>query len=337
VSTPQPGYQWFRSKCTEPLAKGVVLSPRILKLFLILLLLGIFLCCGKQPTEPVDDRPWYLLTDEGVTWSPDGKMLAYDCSGDGVGKVPEGLYVVDLSTLKRRLVIPGGGRLSGPDWSPDGRWIAFSLNRNIYKITPDGDSLTQLTYGEWEFFPQWSPAGQSIAYHRNLGIDGGVFSTSSSGEGAFLIIKWAQQPAWFPDKQHLAIQVWDSSHVPQVAAFNIADSTIEVLTNDNMIAKSYLRISPDGTKILFTAQEKTTPPRFSLFTVEVATHKVERLVTGGHSGAWSPDGRYLAYSNPYEGAIYVRDLQTGTQTRVSPGALIFAPEWDSLGFPREGM
>ena len=95
-----------------------------------------------------------------------------------------------------------------------------------------------------------------------------------------------------------------------------------------------LRVSPDGKYVLFGAQELTNPPRLSLFTVEVSTGRVRRLLAGAAYGAWSPDGKYIAYTDAYNGAIYVWDLQADTVVQVSPGILVFDPAWDSTGFPK---
>ena len=95
-----------------------------------------------------------------------------------------------------------------------------------------------------------------------------------------------------------------------------------------------LRVSPDGKYVLFGAQELTNPTRLSLFTVEVSTGRVRRLLAGAAYGAWSPDGKYIAYTDAYNGAIYVWDLAADTTAQVSPGIMVFDPDWDSTGFPK---
>ncbi len=60
-----------------------------------------------------------------------------------------------------------------PAWSPKGDWIAFvstnSGNDEIYRISPDGSVVEQLTSNQWEWdkHPTWSPDGQQIVFFSN--------------------------------------------------------------------------------------------------------------------------------------------------------------------------
>ncbi len=60
-----------------------------------------------------------------------------------------------------------------PAWSPKGDWIAFvsnnSGNDEIYRISPDGAIVQQLTDNTWEWdkHPTWSPDGSQIVFFSN--------------------------------------------------------------------------------------------------------------------------------------------------------------------------
>jgi len=299
----------------------------------LIIVLGVFLCCGKRPTKP-DNRPWYMAFDQASTWSPDGKQIAYSSAGNSTQTVEDGLYIVDLATRQRSFVLPGYGHLYHPHWSPDGEWIAISLFGSIYKVTPAGDSLIQLTNGGDEFSPRWSPNGQRIAYHVPF-VPGGVFLIEGNSDSAIHIIDEAIYADWFPDEKNLALVTWDSAQQAQCARYNLSDSTLSYLASlKETVSAGYIRVSPDGTKVLYSAQEPTSPPRISLFTVDVNTRRAKKIRQGAQMGAWSPDGKYLAYTDCYDGAIYVWDLQVDTTVQVSPGILVFDPDWDSTGFPK---
>ena len=66
-----------------------------------------------------------------------------------------------------------GTRSYDPAWSPNGDWIAFvstnSGNDEIYRITPDGALVEQLTNNTWEWdkHPTWSPDGSQIVFYSN--------------------------------------------------------------------------------------------------------------------------------------------------------------------------
>ena len=63
-----------------------------------------------------------------------------------------------------------------PAWSPTGEWIAFvssnSGNDEIYRVTPDGSIVQQLTFNNWEWdkHPAWSPNGSQIVFFSNRDV-----------------------------------------------------------------------------------------------------------------------------------------------------------------------
>ena len=108
------------------------------------------------------------------TWSPDGKVIAYDSdhglhltSPDGsIGGQAYGRHINALSTDVRD---------TSPAWSPDGTKIAFMFNQHdhqeIYVMNADGSNRVRLTKEEPfsgpapnNVSPAWSPDGRHIAF-----------------------------------------------------------------------------------------------------------------------------------------------------------------------------
>ena len=116
----------------------------------------------------LDDEPYELPTEpfggaEQLTWSPDGRFVAYSCR-KAVGKeyafsTDTEIYVYCIATGECKRIEMDGGYDTDPVWSPDGKRIAWlSMERQGYEsdksrimvqeINIDGN---QFSFGErWE-------------------------------------------------------------------------------------------------------------------------------------------------------------------------------------------
>jgi len=127
---------------------------------------------GEIFTAPVDEGDLRQITDgpardRGVSYSPDGKWLAFvsDRSGreelyvvavDGTGEAQK---LTDIDTLKL-----------GYNWSPDSKEIAFSSSdsklRKLAVATKQVTELDSSKYGNVST-PEWSPDGKWLAYSKS--------------------------------------------------------------------------------------------------------------------------------------------------------------------------
>jgi dipeptidyl aminopeptidase/acylaminoacyl peptidase len=138
-----------------------------------------------------------------ITWSPDGKAIAFvsstpgpeqDANGDPMvitrylykPTAGEGLtrfndnrrlhiFVVDLATKQVRQLTKGSYYEHSVAWSPRGDVIAFISNHgadpdrffnyDVFTVNPSSGAITQITQTKnAEYRPTWSPDGTSIAY-----------------------------------------------------------------------------------------------------------------------------------------------------------------------------
>jgi TolB protein len=157
------------------------------------------------------------LTPEGVrsfrnlTWSPDSKQLAVECTQkltdpDGNGQIC--VINVDGSGVQR--VVPPQLFGTSPSWSPDGRWIAFrgqasSMDQpaiGIYLVSPDGKQLRTITAKSSTPDPlAWSPDGTRLAYaFGKQPKDIAVIDVDGSGEHDIALNTTSlSDPLWSPD------------------------------------------------------------------------------------------------------------------------------------------
>lgn len=123
---------------------------------------------------------------------------------------------------KRRIVAKDLYRIvyvEDPRVSPDGEWIAFvkmtvdqmenGYQRNIWLMPRNGGDPVQLTRGNKDFSPRWSPDGKTLAftsaradkpqvYLLPMGGPGGEARALTSAENG------ASSPAWSPDGRYIA-------------------------------------------------------------------------------------------------------------------------------------
>jgi dipeptidyl aminopeptidase/acylaminoacyl peptidase len=143
-------------------------------------------------------------TGNEMTWSPDGKQLAFISSTPG-GEAAEAtgdpmvitrylykpdagegrtrfndnqrlhIFVVDVATRQVRQLTQGNSDEHSIDWSPDGKEILFAANRepnqdeffnyDVFALRVADSSIRRLTATEhMEYEPLWSPDGKHIVY-----------------------------------------------------------------------------------------------------------------------------------------------------------------------------
>ncbi|MCF8429923.1 MAG: hypothetical protein K9G64_07295 [Bacteroidia bacterium] len=168
-----------------------------------------------------------------------------------------GIYIYNILTKQKSLVLETDLRAkkrypqSDIRWSRKG-WLIFAdFDNNIYKIKPNGDSLTQLTYSRSNFVPEWNLEGtkfciehisKSNKYYTLICDENGNNLDSLQFNGRDL---FGNQPHWQHEKYILGtnyqkITIYDC-YAKKVNEINTGDLEIGFpmwINNDEFIYNS---------------------------------------------------------------------------------------------------
>jgi len=247
-------------------------------------------------------------TGERLTWSPDGKQIAYtstapgpeaDANGDPMvitryaykPTASEGLtrfndnrrthiYIVDVTTRKSRQLTSGSRDEHSVDWSPNGKEIVFASNpeqdpdrvfhQDLFAVdVASGKTRTLAHMNAVATHPQWSPDGSMVAF---LGTVRPFQSSETNMENSHVWVVNADGS----NRRDIGAAV-DNPHGPP-------------------------RWSPDGKSLYSVVGERG---RSSLYRFSVAGGAPARVISGNRVGSWSLDGKgniAFAYSTATEPA-----------------------------------
>jgi Tol biopolymer transport system component len=226
-----------------------------------------------------------LPSDEGSpAFSPDGRQLAFDTDRDGNFEI----YVINVAGGRTSRLTSHPGRDVSPAWSPDGKTLAFMSDRDskpefdVYLMNADGSGVRRLTAGQSNWFPQFSPDGQRLAFH--VWRDVTVFDLATRAAKQLTHDPQnGMHPTWFPDGHRLAFMSWRNG---RTALFTVNDDGSNEQPLLQMPTGSAIdpRCSPDGKRVAFVhvpeesadAAQNAALPR-AIYTVEVASGRVTRV------------------------------------------------------------
>ncbi|MBZ0302990.1 MAG: hypothetical protein K8J31_24810 [Anaerolineae bacterium] len=312
------------------------MTRRLARLAAVLLalhvtVLGVALAAGTLPDTPRRELAFYahraglgrivlLDVDRGLahtllrydsyvvtlSWSPDGDRLAF-IAYDNIGVFR--IYVLDIPT--RRLTTPTNQVASNETlvWSPNGRWIAFNSYLGPYPTTYILDAVSLdvrwLQYAGmlWNSEPTWSPDGAQLA-----------FTGRGESVEVYVVEVDCSRAVCAP---HLLVDDPGSDRLP---AWSPVDGRVAFVSDRGGRPAIYLM---DSACV-------TCGPQ--------AQHIADLSVAGTHL-AWSPDGRYLAFTDVPRGgnsAVYVVDVSCeacapGVQALSQPTAIDNWPSWSPDG------
>lgn len=188
-------------------------------------------------------------------WSPDGKQLAYV----SFGRHGSEIYLLNVITGRRTLLLHFPGLNAAPAWSPDGKQLAVTLSRNgtqdIYVLTLANKHLAQLTHDSAiDTEPCFAPDGKSVFFVSNRQKTPAIYRlTFSSGVVSRVTYNgdYNVTPTVMPDGKHL-VMIHKNDQGYTIAKQNLEDSVMLVLTPAGLLQSP--SVSPNGSMILYANQ-----------------------------------------------------------------------------------
>jgi len=269
--------------------------------------------------EPGDLRGWYfeggdiwtldlatgvenkLVNDAfDPAYSPDGSRLAFDAPRAG----PQRIWITDASGHNPRQVTSDSNEAvahAEPRWSPDGSQLAFrrieKLRSQIVIVDLGSQTMTRVTNGNSaDMDPAWSADGRHIYFASDRGGGLNLWRVPVSGGRAS-----------GPPEQLTTGAGDDVEPAPAPAGGAIA-FTVRGINSDIW----RLPVSPETGKT--TGEPEPV----------VATTREESR------GAWSPDGRRIAFNSDRLGEmnLWVRELGDGAERQLTTGpGGDYQPNW----------
>lgn len=190
-----------------------------------------------------------------MTAAPDGTAFAY-LTGDGTGSGDGKVGVDNFDGTDRHILLPDSGM------------------------------------GEW--YPQWSPDSQKLAFIRTEGV-AELWVMNRDGSSPHLVtasdVGYHAGAGWSPDGSQLIFSsdIYDwttSTWIPHVSLVDLDGSNRHELPMTLPVGRSFApAFSPDGTKIVFSLSGDAP----GLYTADVDGSNLQRITTDSDYGAiWQP-------------------------------------------------
>jgi len=262
-------------------------------------------------------------TERAVTWSPDGKRLAFLSNASGQAE----LYVAEASGGAARKLTEVTGYLAAPSWSPDGKTIAFLFTENapraagpLMPMTPETGVIDSKVYE------------QRLA---TVEADSGQMRQISPAD------IYVYEYDWRPDSKEFAVTAAhgagdDNWYIARLYTLGMDGRMKEVYKPAQQMAQPHY--SPDGKNIAFIAGTMSDEGATGgdIYTVATSGGPARDVTPGIKASpnwlAWSSAERIL-FSENLDGSVAVAaaDLADGKVATVWSGAeTIGADGWGDL-------
>ena len=258
------------------------------------------------------DADWFDLTIRGMSWSPDGSLLAIGFNGSGiriaefnrVTQVIESLLffdALDVNTIA---------------WDASGLYLAYAggfgssnivimefdrLNNQLnQKATASRSTATESL--SWRFDGNFIVVGGNSSGGTRVELYAFNRATNTiTSKGGVAHVSFVNSVAWHPDGLYVAVGSTTAADNIAVYPFDVATQSLGAAvasdTHGDLIQG--VAWSPDG-RYLAVVGDRVSGVPLRIYSFDTITESLERVVNFAYgddlvSLSWSPDGRYIVF------------------------------------------
>jgi Tol biopolymer transport system component len=190
------------------------------------------------------------------TWSPDGKVIAFDSRAGGEANI----YLVDPhgGVPKKLSVDIRGNNL--PSWSHDGKWIYFvngedAQNSSVWKVPAEGGHAVQLAQHP-ATFPLESPDARHLYFIR----ENQLWSVNTDGSDAqqIAVMPSNEEDVWVPFGSGIYFFHYTDDNKQEIDFLDLSTKKVRPVFFPEKGGADWiggLSVSPDGRWLLFSQMD----------------------------------------------------------------------------------
>jgi Tol biopolymer transport system component/tRNA A-37 threonylcarbamoyl transferase component Bud32 len=294
-------------------------------------------------------------------WSPEGRRLAFVRARTSRGKLepsdingwyPEGgdIWMLDLESRREAKLVedafnptysPDGGRLAfdAPLAGARRIWIADASGRNPRQVTSDSSEAVVHTG------PRWSPDGSKLAFRRIDKIKSDIVVVDPVSQAVARVTNdnvLDMDPVWAPDARHLyfassrggGLNLW---RIKVGSGGRPAGPPEQLTTGAGDDVEP--TVAPDGGRLAFAVRGINSdlwrlPVAPTTAWPTGAPEPAARTTRVESRGAWSPDGRTIAFNSDRLGEmnIWLHGMADSAERQLTKGpGGDYQPNWSPNG------
>lgn len=303
------------------------------------LLALLFLCLtavgtlAQQPTpapRPITIADYFQIHEvQGPQVSPDGRWIAYTVRTPNLDedKNESRIWMISSAGGDALALTAGGVSSSHPRWSPDDKWLAFLSARDegktqvwlLNRLGGEAQKLTDTPQDVDDF--AWSPDSTRLALllrdptEDELEAAKTKDTTADASDSAKGKKSKTQKP-WVIDRLQFKLdEIGYLDHRrTHVYVFDLAAKSLKQVSSGDYDDEEPVW-SPDGKLIAFSSN-RSKPDPDATYDKDIWTVAADNTDKGSHptqvttnpgedsSPAWSPDGKWIAYSTQLEPKLF---------------------------------